>query len=150
MMAKRTKQLKLLALDDEDLLVISAAMQDAVMKVSDLKFDAAKQQFMCAANRFVWEQKKPFFWRQHERRLSSLAIKRVKNMRYRGIDRTKSDEVLSLLAIRFSKHGEGPEGQIEFMLSGNAGILLDVECIEVQLTDTGAAWATRHQPKHGI
>ena len=48
--------LKLLALDGEDLEVVSAHMQDAVFKVGDLQYWPSHKQFAIAANRFVWEK----------------------------------------------------------------------------------------------
>lgn len=139
--------LKLLALDEEDLAVISAHMQDAVFKVGDLSFSAKSGLFSLAANRFAWdaveEAAKTF-----ERRRALLAFKRVRNVRSAGIDRRKADEVLSLLAIRFLPDGEGPDGKIELALSGKATIELDVECIEAQLADTGTAWETGSLPSH--
>ena len=48
----------------------------------------------------------------------------------------------------FAQKGEGPEGTLELVLSGNASIALDVECVEVQLADTGGAWETSLKPRH--
>jgi hypothetical protein len=139
--------LKLMALDGEDLAVISAHMQDSVFKVGDMSWSPREQQFALAANRFVWEAadgKRRGF----ERRRAALVFKRVLAVRSVGIDRTKRDEVLSLLALRFEQKGEGPEGTIELALSGTASIALDVECIEAQLADVGGAWETASRPRH--
>jgi hypothetical protein len=139
--------LKLMALDGEDLAVISAHMQDSVFKVGDMSWSPREQQFALAANRFVWEAadgKRRGF----ERRRAALVFKRVLAVRSVGIDRTKRDEVLSLLALRFEQKGEGPEGTIELALSGTASIVLDVECIEAQLADVGGAWETASRPRH--
>lgn len=141
-------ELKLLALDDEDLTVISAAMQDAVLRVEDLEFDQENNQFLLVANRFAWEKRKGFLKKNHERRRTVLAFKRVNDVKMRGFSAGNEEEVLSLLALRFLGTGEGPEGELELVMSGNAGILLNVECIEVQLADTGGAWETRFKPKH--
>lgn len=140
-------ELKLLALDTDDLGVISAHVQDAVFKVGDLHWLAADRTFSLAANRFVWEtaaRKRKGF----ERRRAALVLKRVEAVRSVGFDRSRKDEVLSLLAIRFSPRGEGPEGTVELVLSGKATIALDVECIEVALADIGGAWETASKPRH--
>jgi hypothetical protein len=139
--------LKLVALDSEDLAVISAHMQDSVFKVGDVEWSPRDQQFALAANRFVWEEaarKRKGF----ERHRAALVFKRVLAVRSTGIDRQKRDEVLSLLAIRFEQKGEGPDGTVELTLSGAATIALDVECIEVQLADVGGAWETASKPRH--
>lgn len=139
--------LKLLALDEEDLAVISAHMQDAVFKVGDLSFSARSGLFSLAANRFVWEAVDEAA-KTFERRRSLLVFKRVRTVRSTGIDRRKADDVLSLLAIRFLPDGEGPDGKVELALSGKATIELDVECVEAQLADTGTAWETGSLPSH--
>ena len=139
--------LKLLALDDADLEVVSAHMQDAVFKTGDLQYWPSRKQFAIAANRFVWENTaagdQPL-----ERRRAALVFKQVKSVRSVGFDRTASDNVLSLLAVTYEKEGEGPDGAVELVLSGGGSILLDVDCIEVQLADTGGAWETKLKPRH--
>lgn len=144
------KQLKLIALDNEDLTVISAAMQDAIFKVEGLEFDQNSGQFLLAANRFVWEGKGEERSHNHERRRVNIAFKRIRSVKSRGINLKDNAIVLSLLAIQFRVHDTGPEGEIELVLSTGAGILLDVECIEVQLTDTGAAWEAKSKPHHSV
>lgn len=139
--------LKLLALDMDDLSILSAHMQDAVLKVGDISFSSKGGQFALSANRFVWEKAVPGV-NSFERRRAVLGFKRVRAVRSTGFDRAKGDEVLSLLAIRFSPEGEGPEGLIELVLSGGGMIALDVECIEAQLADTGGAWETGSKPVH--
>lgn len=138
--------LKLLALDGEDLSVLSAHLQDAVLKTADLSWDARHRIFSLAANRFVWEKPGKGF----ERRRALAAFKRVHAVRSIGVDRQDGDAVLSLLAVRFSPKDEGPEGTIELVMSGDASIALDVECIEVQLADTGGAWETTLKPRHPV
>jgi hypothetical protein len=139
--------LKLLALDGEDLAVISAHMQDAVFKVGDMEYEPRGLQFVLAANRFDWE-KSEVKARKFQRHRAALVFKRVQAVRTQGIDRRRRDAVLSLLAIRFEQKGEGPDGTIELALSGNATLALDVECIEVQLADVGGAWETTSRPNH--
>ncbi len=139
--------LKLLALDADDLGIISAHMQDAVFKVGDVRWSPGEKTLSLAANRFVWEVagKKR---KGYERRRSGLVFKRVETVRSTGIDRNSKDEVLSLLAITFAQKGEGPEGTVELVLSGGSTIALDVECIEVALADVGGAWETASRPRH--
>src|SRR5690349_1346348 len=99
--------LKLLALDDEDLAVVSAHVQDAVFKCGDLHYWPAKQQFAVAANRFAWEEtekgSQPF-----ERRRAALVFKQVRGVKSAGFDRTNEESVQSLLAVTYEKDGEGP------------------------------------------
>ena len=103
--------LKLLALDDEDLAVVSAHMQDAVFKCGDLQYWPSRKQFAVAANRFAWEETgtgaKPF-----ERRRAALVFKQVKGVRSAGFDRKREDSVQELLAVTYEKEGDGPDGSI--------------------------------------
>lgn len=139
--------LKLLALDDEDLTVISAHMQDAVFRVGDLDYRPANKSFAVAANRFAWEAADRAT-KGFERCRAALCFKQVKSVRSIGFDRNAKDKVLELLAVLFDQDGEGPDGAIELVLAGGASILLNVDCIEVQLADTGGTWETTLKPRH--
>ncbi len=140
-------ELKLLALDDEDLKIVSAHMQDSVFKASDIEWSQKRGHFSLVVNRFVWEVAargtKGF-----ERRRAAVTFKRVLAVRALGVDRHHEDQVYSLLALRFDQKGDGPDGTVELTLAGGAAISLDVECIEAQLADTGGAWGTENLPKH--
>ncbi|WP_309083359.1 DUF2948 family protein [Chelativorans sp.] len=143
--------LKLAALDEEDLSIISAHLQDAVLKTGELSFLSREKRFAAMVRRFAWEKERTgfrLFRREpHERRLSALSFDRVLAVRSAGIDMNKPDEVLALLALRFLP-GEAPSGTIELAFSGGATIHLDVECIEARLGDLGAAWETPVRPRH--
>lgn len=141
--------LKLLALDTEDLSILSAHLQDSVLKVGDIGFAVKQGIFTAAANRFVWEEAGPK-GKEFERRRAVLTFKRVKAVRSRGFDRANHDQVLSLLAIRFDQKDDGPDGTLELVFAGAAALQLDVECIEGQLADTGGAWETRSRPQHPL
>jgi len=141
-------QLKLVALDEEDLAIVSAHVQDAVLKVADLAFLPADKRFVVAMNRFVWENKRGLFSRQHERRRSVLHFENVRAVRISGFKREAGDDVLSLLALRFDAGSEAPAGTIELTCSGGAAIQLDVGYVEARLSDLGAAWETSALPRH--
>ena len=140
--------IKLLALDEEDLNVVSAHMQDAVFKTGDAEYWPKQKQFALAANRFAWEEAVAGKEKTFERRRAALVFKRVTSVRSIGVDRSNKDNVQSLLAVTFEKEGEGPDGSVELVLSGGASILLGVECLEVQLADTGGTWETTLKPRH--
>lgn len=139
-------RLKLVALDDADLAVISACLQDAVFKTADARYHASDGTFSVELNRFVWERpeaKAPF-----ERRRAVVAFKQVRSVRAKGIALSAKEDVHSLLAVRFEAGAEAPEGVIELVLSGDGIIRLDVDCIEVQLADVAGSWETRFKPRH--
>lgn len=141
--------LKLLALDEDDLKVVSAHVQDAVMKVGDLQFLPAARRFVVPMNRFAWETKSGFLRRHNERRQAVLHFDRVLGVKTIGIRRDKSEEVLSLLAVSFVAIDK-PAGLVELIFSGNGTITLDVECIEARLADVGGAWQAAARPLHKV
>jgi len=139
--------LKLLALDEDDLKVLSAHVQDAVMKVGDLQFLPAAKRFVLPMNRFAWEVKTGFFRKQNERRQAVLHFDRVLGAKTSGIRRDRADDVLSLLAISFVPINP-PAGLVELVFSGGGTIMLDVECIEARLADVGGVWQAAARPFH--
>lgn len=139
--------LKLVALDEEDLKIVSAHIQDAVMRVGDLEFVAGVKRFALGMNRFAWETRTGFFRPKYERRRSLLDFGRVLSVKLTGIRRDKPEDVLSLLAVDFAPT-DAPAGTIDILFAGEAAIRLEVECIEARLTDTGAAWQASSRPIH--
>jgi hypothetical protein len=144
-------QLKLAALDAEDLQVLSAHCQDAVLKVGDIRFFAADGHLVLTMNRFVWDkaQGKPRRADQLERRRAALSFARVSDLKAKNIRQDAKDAILSLLAISFEP-GDEPSGRVELVFAGGASLTFAVECIEAQLADLGAAWATEHRPQHAL
>lgn len=141
--------LRLAALDEEDLSVISAHVQDAVAKVGEMTFSKREKRFAMVMRRFAWEKEKGGLFRRtsHERRLAALNFDRVLAVRSTSIDKNRPETVLALLAVRFMP-SDAPSGTIELAFSGGATIHLDVECIETRLSDLGAAWETPVKPRH--
>jgi Protein of unknown function (DUF2948) len=139
--------LKLVALDRQDLNVISAHVQDAVMKVGDLEFLPGNKRFVIPMHRFAWEAVSGRFRKRGERRQSVLHFDRVLSAKAAGIDRNKPADVLSLLAVRFAE-ADAPAGTVELDFSGGATIRLHVECIEARLADLGSAWEASSLPTH--
>jgi len=141
-------RLRLIALDEDDLAILSAHVQDAVCKVGDLRWYPTERRFALALNRFAWEAGAEGRWRKTwQRRRSVLHFERVEGVRSAGIDRRRTDQVLSLLAVRFEPR-DGPAGDVLLVFSGGPTIRLAVECVEAQLSDLGPAWSTPHAPRH--
>lgn len=149
-MDEKTTLLRLMALDSEDLDVLAAHMQDAVVKVADLSYDARSQSFDIVANRFVWETAGSNRAKSFERRRAVMSFKRVSKVRSLGLRREDAEQVLELLTVQYLPETEGAaaEGVIELIFAGDISIRLDVECVEVQLADLGPAWETRRRPRH--
>ncbi|QPC86765.1 DUF2948 family protein [Mesorhizobium sp. NBSH29] len=141
--------LKLAALDAEDLIVISAHVQDAVTKVGDLSFQPAAHRFVIPMHRLAWETVSGTFRKTGERRQSVLHFDRVLSAKYAGIPRDNPADVLSLLAVRFLD-GALPAGTVELDFSGGGTLRLEVECVEARLTDLGGAWQASSLPVHRV
>jgi hypothetical protein len=139
--------LKLTALDQDDLAVISAHMQDAVLTVGDIRRLPGRKKLVLVANRFDWEGGGG---EKAERRRTGLQFARVRRVRSQKIRRDAPDAVLSLLAIRFTPGEHPPEGEVELTFSGGGALRLDVECIEAAMKDLGEAWPTHSVPRHGL
>lgn len=142
------KRLKLIALDEEDLSVISAYCQDAILKTADLQYLPEENRFILQMNRFVWEQVVGKTT-TYERRRTVLHFERVERVQMQAIDRLNKDQVLSLLAISFGM-GDAPAGVVELAFAGGATLRLEVECLEAQLSDLAAAWETGSRPDHSV
>jgi len=139
--------LKLLALDSEDLQVISAHVQDAVVRVGDMGFARADQRFAVLMNRFDWEQREARG--RGLRKRSALHFDRVLSVAAAGFDLKAQDGVLELLAITFTLT-DNPAGHVDLAFAGGATVRLEIECLEARLQDLGAAWAAKAQPHHSL
>ena len=135
--------LKLLALDSEDLDVISATTQDAVVRVGDMGFAKADRRFALLMNRFTWEEG----GKTRQRKRTALHFDRVDDVKASGIDLNAVDGVLELLTVRFTQ-SDSPAGTIELAFAGGGTVRLTAECIEARLQDLGAAWAAKATPAH--
>ncbi|MDJ1157961.1 DUF2948 family protein [Chelatococcus sp. SYSU_G07232] len=136
--------LRLIALDSQDLGVISAHLQDAVVRADDLVYVPRQRRFLLALRRFDWEAPEG---EPPRRRLAALHFERVSAVRRLGIDPGREDQVLNLLAITFEET-DAPSGTLTLVFSGGAAVRLDVECIEAQLKDLGPAWEAAGRPAH--
>ena len=140
-------QLKLLALDEEDLAILSSHLQDAVVRVGDMTYLPSQNRFVAAVNRFAWEKTSTETRDGYERRRTALRFDRVRSAKLKQINPIAADEVLSLLAISFESTDQ-PSGFVTLAFSGGPSIRLEVECIEAELKDLGPAWGTRWKPRH--
>ncbi|MEO8756164.1 MAG: DUF2948 family protein [Devosia sp.] len=135
--------LKLLALDSEDLEVISATTQDAVVRVGDMGFAKADRRFALLMNRFAWEED----GKTRQRKRAALHFERVNDVKVTGIDTNSVDGVLELLAIRYTITDD-PSGNVDLDFAGGGTVRLSVEVLEARLQDLGAAWAAKATPEH--
>ena len=128
-------QLKLIALDAEDLAVISAHVQDARVQTSDIVWRQGDKRLVIGMNRLDWEQ--TLAGETSPRRLiAALRFDRVLSCKSRNIDLETPEAVLELVGIEFHP-GEAPGGSAVLMFSRGEALRLDVECLECELSDLG-------------
>ncbi|MEH2472764.1 hypothetical protein V1281_006047 [Nitrobacteraceae bacterium AZCC 2161] len=130
-----TGQRKLIALDADDLAVISAHVQDAAVRVGDILWRQSEKRLVVGMRRLDWEQ--TISGEVTPRRLvAALRFDRVLACKSRDIDLDAPGAALELLGIEFHP-GEAPGGSAVLMFAEGGALRLDVECLEVELTDLG-------------
>jgi hypothetical protein len=144
--------LRLIAQAPDDLEVMAALVQDAVFAITDMTFARRQHRFALLLNRFRWEDKplaeragRPF-----ERVRSLMVFDNVLGVRSQGIDRGEADTILSLLQVRFLPGAEGA-GVVELILAGDGVVALQVEALDVTLTDVSRPYRaiSGKAPDHG-
>ena len=131
-----TAQLKLMALDTDDLAVISAHVQDARVRTSDIIWRQGEKRLVIGMNRLDWEQK--LSGETAPRRLiAALRFDRVLSCKSRNIDLEAPETALELVGIEFHP-GAAPGGSAFLMFSQGGALRLDLECLECELTDLGS------------
>lgn len=129
------KPLRVQALDTDDLKILSALVQDAVLPVSEMAWDRKKRRFAMLLNRFRWEDHaRADIAGDHERVQSLLVVSDVMGVASQGFSRHDTDLVLSILSIGFEA-GEDGSGHVSVILAGDGEIRLAVECLDVALSD---------------
>jgi hypothetical protein len=136
--------LKLRAEDEEDLAVISAILQDALVAVGDIAYFPDEQRFVLVANRFRWEPPASGPRRDFERQLSGMRIDGVRAVQRRGIRPRETERLLVLLAFR------AEPGALYLNFAGDSSIRLEVDRILCHLDDLGEPWPTRWRPRHPV
>ncbi len=137
---------KFVALDRDDLEVVSAHLQDALVKVADISWRRQEKRLVVALSRFDWpaaEGTRP----ELRRCRSALRFDRVTCCKCRSVDPAGKDAVLNLLAVEFSET-DPPAGVVTLIFSGGGMLRLEVECLEAELADLGPSWPAAARPVH--
>ncbi len=145
--------LTLLAFSPEDLPVISALLQDAVLPASEIRWDRRARKLALLVNRFRWEDRDAAEreGRPYERVRSLLVIGDVLRVASQGVPRGDADTVLSILSLDWQP-GEDGTGRLVLVLAGDGAIAADVECIDLTLRDVTRPYLapSRKAPGHDI
>lgn len=139
-------RLKLAALDKDDLEVVSAHLQDAIVNPAEVLWRPQERRVVIGLDRFDWEAAACSKTPAYKRRRAALRFDRVRACQCRNVDLGK-DTALDLLAVEFSET-DAPSGIVTLIFAGNATFRLDVECLEVELADIGPARDAGICPDH--
>jgi hypothetical protein len=139
-----TPPLKVRFEDAEDLAVLSAALQDAVLRVGDMAYIEAERRFVCVAMRFRWERLDAAAERAYERVHTGITFENVTAVRRRGVDPARPGQMLALLAIRVAG------AAVDLICAGGAAIRLETGGIAGHAQDLDEPWPTRWRPNHPV
>lgn len=138
--------LKLMAEDADDLDIIGAAVQDALVRVGDMSFDRKARRFTAVISRFRWEtagEHGPY-----ERVRAALSFDGVLGVKSRRVRHDAEEALASILSIGFLPEEEPPGGVVRLLLAGGGEVAIAVECLDAVLVDLGPVWPTPRRPEH--
>ena len=141
------KNLKLIARTEEDLRVVSAHLQDAIVNVSDIANLKKNKIFLMQMNRFMWEDVEKGVFRKNKRIRTVLKFENVLKATSKNVNQKKNDRFLDFLAIEMFKMPD-KNFEMNLIFSGDVVIKLVVEAIEVTLDDQGSPWESKNKPRH--
>jgi Protein of unknown function (DUF2948) len=153
------RPIRLTAKDAEDLAVVAACLQDALVPLSEMQFLQDEHRFVMLLNRFRWESASESDSMQargrpvdanfadaasgSQRVNSGLCIDRVVGVRMRNIDRAKPGKFLSLMTVGL----DGPN-KLNLLFAGDGAIQFEIEALNLFVQDFGEAWPTQWRPDH--
>lgn len=138
--------LKLIAMDRDDLEVVSAHLQDSNVKAGEILWRPGEKRVVIALDRFDWEAASGDHphW---QRRRTALRFDRVLSCKCRNLSAADPDKMLNLIGVHFSET-DSPGGAVTLMFSDGAALRLEVECLEAEVVDLGPVWACDCRPDH--
>ena len=137
-------ELKLVALDEDDLGIVSTHLQDAVVKVADIHWRPAEKRLVMLLNRFDWEEASALAFPAPAHGAAVRARPRLPvPARQAARQGRRAQSAGGRVRAR-----RAPAGHLTLTFSGGCALRLDVECIEVELADLGPAWDTTLRPIH--
>ena len=141
--------LKLIGKKEEDLKIISAYLQDAVVITKDMLFLKKNRIFIMILNRFMWEDAEKGVFRKNKRIRCAVKFEEVIKVRSKNINQRNDNKPLEHLAIKSSMIS-GNLSKVNIFFSGGGIITLICEIIEVFMSDLGKPWNVKHFPSHRI
>ena len=143
----KPKNLKLIARTEEDLRVVSAHLQDAIVNVNDIANLKKNKILLLQLNRFMWEDVEKGVFRKNKRIRTVLKFENVIKVNSKNINQVKKDKFLDFLTIETNKMTDN-NYEMKILFAGGSIVKIISEIIEVTLDDQGDAWVTKNKPKH--
>ena len=143
----KAKNLKLIARTEEDLRVVSAHLQDAIVNVNDIANLKKNKILLLQLNRFMWEDVEKGVFRKNKRIRTVLKFENVIKVNSKNINQDKKDKFLDFLTIETNKMTDN-NYEMKILFAGGSIVKVISEVIEVTLDDQGDAWVTKNKPKH--
>ena len=143
----KVQNLKLIARTTEDLRVISAHLQDSIVKTSDIANLKKNRIFLMQLNRFMWEDVEKGVFRKNKRIRTVLKFENILKVASKNVDQKKNDRFLDFLAIETTKMPD-KNYEMKLIFSGDIVLKLIAEAIEVTLDDQGTPWESKNKPEH--
>ncbi len=143
----KVQNLKLIARTTEDLRVISAHLQDSIVKTSDIANLKKNRIFLMQLNRFMWEDVEKGVFRKNKRIRTVLKFENILKVASKNVDQNKNDRFLDFLAIETIKMPD-KNYEMNLIFSGDVVLKLVAEAIEVTLDDQGSPWESKNKPEH--
>ena len=142
-------KLRLIGNNVEDLKIISAYCQDAIIKITNLVYLKKNKIFIAKLSRFMWEDLEKGVFRKYKRIDSYLRFNFIEKVVSKNIDQKKGRKNLELLTIKpFLDKNNFYE--INLIFSGNGVISIKSESIDVILDDQEIYREVKNFPKHKI
>jgi hypothetical protein len=142
------ERLKLRALDEDDLAVLAAFLQDSIACVGEMAYLPEERRFVLAVCRFRWEQAlepkdvTPIDT-VFERVECVVTVDTVAKPKYRGFKLRERSRVMPILTTCWLDDG------LEITFGGGAALRLEADRLDLRLEDIGPCWPTRSKPEHG-
>ena len=143
----KVTNLKLLATSDEDLRIVAAHLQDAIVLTKDIASLKKNRIFLIQLNRFMWEDIEKGILRKNKRIRTVLKFDNVIGVLSKNINTRENKSFLDFLTIE-SNLLPDKSYEIKLIFSGDAVIKIKAEVIDVALDDQGSPWESKNQPKH--
>ena len=145
----KVTNLKLLATSDEDLRIVAAHLQDAIVLIEDIANLKKNRIFLIQLNRFMWEDVEKGVFRKNKRIRTVLKFDNIISISSKNIEIKNDKQFLDFLTIECILLPD-KNYEIKLIFSGEAIIKIIVELIDVTLDDQGSPWESKTEPKHNF